>query len=103
MVDLEAIDGMIDAGWKVLRSDFDEAAFLVWRQRVCECIESLLGSKHAYNQYFKRCSSSEERRSVLAGCGILCAVKEAATDGQTPSARELLVMKMPAQPLRKHA
>lgn len=79
MVDLERIDGMIDAGWEVLRSDFDELAFLTWRQRVRECIESLLGSKHAYNQYFNRCVSKRGSRSVLAGCGILCAVKEMAS------------------------
>jgi hypothetical protein len=79
MLDLERIDGMISAGWEVLRSDFDELAFLTWRQHVCECIESLLGSEHAYNYYFNRCVSKRGSRSVLAGCGILCAVKEMAS------------------------
>lgn len=102
-MDLEKIDGMIDAGWEVLRSDFDEAAFLVWRQRVRECIESLLGSTHAYNQFFERCSARRRRRSVLAGCGILAAVKEMAAHEQTSSTRELPVMTMAERRLRKLA
>ena len=47
------IDDLIEAGWWVLHSDFDETAFDNWRNKAAICLESLLGEDHTSTKSFK--------------------------------------------------
>ncbi len=68
------IDALVEAGWNVLESDFDEEAFLHWRVRAHECLEALLGPDHIYTERFKETMGRSETTAVLAGVGVLAAV-----------------------------
>lgn len=74
MVPEKQIDALIEAGWHVLESDFDEAAFAHWRARACECLESLLGPHHLYTEHFKYNMGHPEATILLSGVGVLAAV-----------------------------
>ena len=74
------IDDLIRAGWHVLDSDFDEAAFQNWRREALKCLTVMLGSEHAYTQYFKGYVHHPQRAELLTGEGILSAAKEEMTD-----------------------
>lgn len=70
------IDDLIEAGWRVLETDFDPRAFQVWRSRAFDCLTVLLGSKHAYTLRFADYVRQAERMDALAGEGILSAARE---------------------------
>lgn len=74
MVPERQIDALIEAGWHVLESDFDEAAFLHWRAMAHECLESLLGPHHAYTEHFKYNMRQPGTTILLSGVGVLAAV-----------------------------
>lgn len=42
-VPLELIDDLIAAGWRVLESDFEESAYLQWRDKTRRCLKALSG------------------------------------------------------------
>lgn len=42
----QGIDELIEAGWRVLHSDFDEGAFQEWRSKAAFWINALLESDH---------------------------------------------------------
>lgn len=73
------IDSLIEAGWYVLESGFDPAAFMAWRQRAFHCLMALLGPDHPYTEYFKDFVIEAEKRHLLTGTGILAAAKEKAS------------------------
>jgi len=68
------IDALIEAGWRVLESDFDEEAFLHWRMRAHECLEALLGPTHPYAEHFKYNMRQSMATTLLSGVGVLAAV-----------------------------
>ena len=68
------IDALIEAGYDVLKSDFDEAAFLHWRIRAYECLEALLGPGHMYTEHFRYNMKHSEATTLLSGVGVLAAV-----------------------------
>lgn len=78
----KAIDDLIEAGWEVLNSDFDEFAFMNWRRQALDYITGLAGPDHPYAQYFKSLVAKTEQISLLAGTGILVAAKENIADRQ---------------------
>lgn len=86
----EQIDRLIEAGWYVLESDFDRAAFIHWRQRAFQCLMTLLGPDHPYTECFKAFVVEAEKCQLLTGTGILTAAKEKANlqqkEMQTPTA-----------------
>jgi hypothetical protein len=47
------IDDLIEAGWRVVNSDFDETAFQNWRSKATICLESLLGEDHRSTKSFR--------------------------------------------------
>jgi hypothetical protein len=67
---------LIEAGWDVLKSDFDETAFQKWRREAFQCLTEMLGPKHPYTNYFKEHVHRPQRAALLTGRGILCAAKE---------------------------
>jgi len=70
------IDNLIEAGWQVLLSDFDEQAFSIWRKEALRCVEAIMGPNHTYTRYFKEFSHGGDRLDLLSGGGILAAMKE---------------------------
>ncbi len=65
------IDALIKAGWRVLDSDFDETAFLHWRERAYECLEALLGPQHVYTKRFRISLCEPKLIAILSRVGIL--------------------------------
>jgi hypothetical protein len=76
MLELNAIDEVIDAGWQVLETDFDPVAFMKWQRRAYECVLVLLGPDHKYSLFFEQFVNGDNRGSLLTGPGILAAAKE---------------------------
>jgi hypothetical protein len=72
----EALDDLIRAGWQVIESDFDTEAFLNWRKRARDCVVILAGPDHPYAQFFDAAVAEGPTGSLLAGAGILEAIKE---------------------------
>ena len=70
------IDELIEAGWYVLESDFDPRAFVQWKIRALECVECLMGPDHPYTQYFNSFVLRPATIDLLAGEGILNAMRE---------------------------
>jgi hypothetical protein len=70
------IDDLIEAGWYVLESDFDLNALSNWRKEAFNCVTVLMGPEHTYTQYFKDFMKETAKGGVLAGEGILNAVRE---------------------------
>jgi hypothetical protein len=67
------LDDLIEAGWHVLDSDFDPAAFHHWREQASICLEALLGRNHPYTQSLK--SFEAEAKTLLASGSILTPTK----------------------------
>jgi len=62
------IDDLIEAGWHVLDSDFDAAAFQHWRKQAFKCLTDLLGPDHTYTKSFrKHVQSLEGKKSLYMG------------------------------------
>ena len=70
------VDNLIEAGWDVLESDFDPGAFRVWRKAASECVAALAGPHHPYTKYFEDYVLVPESTDLLAGEGILMAIRE---------------------------
>lgn len=76
MLEEKLIDDLIEAGWYVLDTNFDETAFRNWRERALYCLAGLLGQDHHYTESFRSWVQGDEKNNVLTGGGILSAVKE---------------------------
>jgi hypothetical protein len=70
------IDDLIEAGWRVIHSDFDPVAFHHWRLMVFDCLTAMLGRDHVYTLQFGDLVGRGGRTGILAGEGILCAVQQ---------------------------
>lgn len=75
MTVVEKIDDAIEAGWNVLESDLDPSAFKRWRREAFECVTALVGPDHPYSKYFRQFVVEPESRNLLAGAGILVAMR----------------------------
>jgi hypothetical protein len=69
-----ALDDLIEAGWHVLDTDFDPAAFHHWRRQASFCLEALLGRGNPYPQSFT--NSEPEEKDLLADRAILTPTME---------------------------
>lgn len=59
-MDLEKrIDDLIEAGWHVLDSEYDEAALVYWKKTASDFLIDFLGRRHSVTESF--ISSSETR------------------------------------------
>lgn len=76
MVLEQRIDDLIQAGWHVLDTDFDEKAFQNWKIQAFNCLTALLGPEHTYTQRFKDYVRQSDQKQVMAGGGLLVAAKE---------------------------
>lgn len=82
MLEEKLIDDLIEAGWYVLDTNFDETAFRNWRERALYCLAGLLGQDHHYTESFRSWVQGHEKNNVLTGGGILSAVKEEILKGR---------------------
>jgi hypothetical protein len=69
------IDDLIEAGWGVVDSDFDQVAFQRWRRRAFECLAAAVGPDHVYTRQFERFVRQEGEADLLIASGILSAAK----------------------------
>jgi hypothetical protein len=72
----KALDDLIEAGWRVIETDFEPEAFLSWRKQALDCVLVLVGPDHPYAKFFNAFLAKEARNSLLAGAGILEATRE---------------------------
>lgn len=86
MFDENLIDGLIQAGWYVLESNFDERAFLHWKQSASLCLGDPLGKDHVYVRFLQDYVRQVEKRDLLAGEGILSAAREEVVKRSSPRA-----------------
>jgi hypothetical protein len=75
MSSIERIDRLIEAGFKIVETDFDAAAVQDWREKALDYLSAELGPEHPYTRRFQR-YVGPERRAVLAGGGVLVAARE---------------------------
>jgi hypothetical protein len=73
----KTLDDLIDAGWQVLKSDFDPNAFIAWRKCARDYVVALMGPHHPYAQFFEAYLDKKAKTSVLVVAGILEATKGA--------------------------
>ena len=78
MLKEKLIDDLIEAGWCVVDTYFNETAFRNWRERALICLTDLLGPEHVYVQQFNDCLRQSEKLNLMAGAGVLVAAKEIA-------------------------
>jgi hypothetical protein len=72
----QRIDDLIEAGRRVLESDFDPVAFQHWRGRALDCLNAMVGPDHVYTKHFANFARQGGKRDLLAAGGILSAAKE---------------------------
>jgi|GEM_PF-666598 len=70
------IDSLIEAGWEVIESEFDPRAFREWKMAASQCVAALMGPDHPYTKYFGNFVSEPQASDLLAGEGILVAIRE---------------------------
>ncbi len=71
----DLLDELIKAGWEVLESDFDPAAFQRWRVKAYKCLSAMFGPNHIYTKYFESFVEQGDTKNVLAADGVLIAAK----------------------------
>jgi hypothetical protein len=81
------IDEVIEAGWGVLKTNFDEKAFAHWRQSAYDCIAALLAPDHPCFRLFQDHVNEPDAMSLLTGGGILYSVRELLTTSSSEPER----------------
>lgn len=54
----QQLRNLVEAGWHVIESDFDIAAFLTWREAAVKCLNELMGPDFESPEY--RAEASNE-------------------------------------------
>ena len=73
----ERLERLIRAGWNVIERDFDESAYLKWREEAARCLRAMLGPENYYYRQFENRIKAPTSHDVLAGGGILEAARVA--------------------------
>ncbi len=73
---MESLDKLISAAEAMLHNGFDLRAFLNWQMLAFGALLTLLGPSNYYTQNFKQLTSEKSARGLLAGEGLLMAVRE---------------------------
>ncbi|MDA8408598.1 MAG: hypothetical protein M0T73_17285 [Deltaproteobacteria bacterium] len=71
----EAFEALVEAGYQVVQTDFDEMAFREWRQKAINCIATLLGAEHPYTRSFSEYVLRRDLNSLFLGRGLVYATK----------------------------
>ncbi len=83
------IDELIKAGWGVLDSDFDPAAFQNWRRKAFECLTAMFGPDHIYTKYFEHFVQQGDKANILAAGGVLVAAKQQVVFNELDSSKPI--------------
>ena len=75
------LDQLIEAAWRVIETDFDPVVFQQWRAHALACVTEMVGPDHYYTHCFREYVQDAREPPILAGRGILEAVKEQKTSG----------------------
>ncbi len=86
----DRMDELIEAGWRVVDTDFDPEAFKHWRLKVFECLTAMFGPDHVYTKYFEHFIEQGGTTSVLAAGGVLVAAKEQAKGMQCAASEPVM-------------
>ena len=71
----EAFEALVEAGYQVVETDFDENSFRKWRQKAINCIAALLGAEHPYTRSFSEHVLRRDLNSLFLGRGLVYATK----------------------------
>lgn len=63
----QRIDALIEAGWYVVESDFDETAVQNWRKRAVECLADLSKPFEIRTEHLENHHGRGEERAFLKG------------------------------------
>ena len=63
----QRIDALIEAGWHVVESDFDETAVQNWRKQAVECLADLSKPFEIHTEYLDKYVGQAEERAFLGG------------------------------------
>ncbi len=73
---MKRIKQLIIAADALLKTNVDVDAFMCWEKSSLLALVALLGPLHYYTENFGKFTTEKNRRSLLAGTGILTAVEE---------------------------
>lgn len=73
---MEYLAELINQGQNILECGFDVQAFLTWKSFAFFFVVVLLGPSHYYSKNFSRMTSEESPKGLLAGEGVLIAIRE---------------------------
>ncbi len=59
------IDSLIEAGWKVIESDFSPTSIDKWRCQAFDCVTYLMGPEHGCSQHFREYLTKEPNTGGL--------------------------------------
>lgn len=89
----EAFASLIEAGYQVVDSDFDEITFKKWRQKAIACISSLLGAEHPYTRSFSEYVRNCDLNSLFLGRGLVDATKREVLMKMKQSGKESTIVR----------
>jgi hypothetical protein len=73
---MDQINELINMAQALLDSGFDVQTLINWETAAFIALLSLLGPFHYYTQNFKRLTSQNDAKALLAGEGVLMAARE---------------------------
>ncbi len=73
---MESLDKLISAAEAMLHNGYNLLDFLNWQMMAFGALLTLLGPFNYYTRNFKRLTSEKSARGLLAGEGLLMAVRE---------------------------
>lgn len=63
------IDSLVEAGWKVIESDFSPTSIDTWRSQALDCVTQLMGPDHGcarhFREYLNRAQNSDDLEDKL--------------------------------------
>lgn len=82
---IESLASLIDLAQNISDGIFDIQAFVTWKAMVFVTLITLLGPFHYYTRKFCQLTANATRNGLLAGEGILFAVREYCAESQIHS------------------
>ncbi|MGC8603820.1 MAG: hypothetical protein ACP5VS_09045 [Desulfomonilaceae bacterium] len=71
----QALDNLIELGYEVVDSDFDQIAFRKWRLQAIDCINKLLGPEHPYAKSFLDHVRNRDSETIFLVRGLIQTAK----------------------------
>jgi hypothetical protein len=78
---MDSLNDLINVACSLLDNGFDVQHFLSWKGIAVVTLVGLLGPFHYYTENFRQFTRDTNRRSLLAGTGVLVAANEQIING----------------------